>query len=270
MRDDAPNYALLDRSGAASGMFYPRPETSGPPPGAEDLLIEVEPGIEVGARFYVFKTSNPTVLYFHGNGEIASDHDDIASLYGGIGLNLFVAEFRGYGRSNGQPSVSSLIGDAHPVADSFHAILDLRGFITPRFIMGRSLGAHPALELAATDGRRFRGLILESGVGNVRRMLGRLDLLSTDAGKRLAVAHEAKIRSIAIPTLLIHGEEDELVPLGSAEELLGLLLATGSVRTQGPGCIWPPSGPSRGGSSDSRAWGFSARRRVKSGSSPEF
>ena len=66
----------------------------------------------MGARFYASERSRPTLLYFHGNGEIASDHDDIAPLDHEIGLNLFVAEFRGYGSSGGRPSVAGLIADA--------------------------------------------------------------------------------------------------------------------------------------------------------------
>ena len=113
-------YALLDRAGAAS-IFFPRSDQRPPPAGARDLSIEVDAGIDVAARFYVQDAANPTVLYFHGNGEVAADHDDIAPFYHAIGLNLFVAEFRGYGQSNGQPSYEALVEDAHPVVDFFQA-----------------------------------------------------------------------------------------------------------------------------------------------------
>ena len=220
---DTPDYSLLDRAGVAASMFYPRAETYPPPDGATDLAIEVEPGVHVGARFYAFEREFPTVLYFHGNGEIASDHDDIALFYREIGLNLFVAEFRGYGTSNGTPTVASLIGDAHPVAQQFDAILDRLDYAPERFVMGRSLGAHPALEIAANKSERFRGLVIESGAGNIRRMLERTGLLDTELGGLLAATHESKVRSIAIPALLIHGEQDELVPLSTAHALSELL-----------------------------------------------
>jgi hypothetical protein len=230
-----PDYALLDRAGVGSFMFYPRPSEGAPPPGATDHLIDVEPGVRVAARLYVSHPSQPTLLYFHGNGEIASDHDGVAPLYHEIGLNLCVAEFRGYGASDGDPSVAALVGDAHPLADFFHATLDEQGFSPSRFVMGRSLGAHPALELAATDGARFQGLILESGAGSIRRMMDRMGLLDTEAGGVLAAAHEVKIRSIALPVLLIHGGRDDLVPLRTAEELQALLTGTASSLVVIPG-----------------------------------
>ena len=139
-----PDYALLDRSGGGS-VFYPRGDSFPPPAGASDHLIEVEPGIAVAARFYTSDPSLPTVPYFHRDGEVASDHDDIAPLYHEAGVNLFVAEFRGYGKSGGRPSLAGVIADCRPIVESFHATLDQQGFDARRFVMGRSLGTHAAL-----------------------------------------------------------------------------------------------------------------------------
>ena len=227
--ETSPDYALLDQAGLAGAMFYPRPDDGPPPPGASDHMIEVASGVALGARFYPVDPAAPTLLYFHGNGEVASDHDGIAPLYHEIGVNLFVAEFRGYGRSSGRPTVEALVGDAHPAAAYFHDLLDQHGYSERRFIMGRSLGAHPAIEAAANAAGRFRGLILESGAGNIRRSIERVGLLETELGATLAAAHEAKVAGIALPVLLIHGEVDTLVPLGTAEltrELLTLTTAT--------------------------------------------
>lgn len=221
---ESPDYALLDRAGASSMMFYPRPDPFPPPTGASDHLIEVEAGVAIGARFYAFDAALPTILYFHGNGEVASDHDALAPLYRQAGANLFVAEFRGYGRSTGSPTLANLVGDAHPVAAYFHAHLDELGFVDRRFVMGRSLGTHPALEVAAHAPERIRGLIVESGAAGLRRMLQRFGLDAEDGpAADLATAHEAKIRSIRLPLLLIHGEWDELIPVAHALELFDML-----------------------------------------------
>ena len=92
--------------------------------------------------------------------------------------------------------------------------------------MGRSLGAHPAIEAAANAADRFRALILESGASNIRRSVERVGLLDTELGGRLAAAHEAKIGRIELPVLLIHGEVDNLVPLSTAETTRDLLTST--------------------------------------------
>lgn len=220
---DAPDYSLLDRAGAGQTMFYPRTDLYPPANGASDHLIEVEPGVRLGARLYGVDPAWSTLLFFHGNGEIASDYDDISALYNDRRLNLFVVDFRGYGASTGYPTLATLVGDAHHAAEAFHALLDERGYSTVRYVMGRSLGAHPALEVAAHAADRFAGLVIESGAGNIRRALERYGLLDTELGARLARAHEAKIASITLPSLIIHGEYDELVPLESAHQLFDAL-----------------------------------------------
>jgi hypothetical protein len=91
-----PDYALLDRGGASARIFFPRPDRTEPPGDARDYLIEVAPGVSLGARLYARDADWPTILYFHGNGEVVGDHDDIAPLYHArAGANLFVVDFRG-------------------------------------------------------------------------------------------------------------------------------------------------------------------------------
>lgn len=216
-----PDYAVLDRAGAAQTAFYPRSEHSAPPPFATDHLFEVEPGVRLGARFYAKDRSLPTVIYFHGNGEVASDHDDVVSLYFSAGTNLMVIEFRGYGASNGRPSFETLIQDARTSVRMAHQLLDSLGFDNARLVMGRSMGAHSALEIAANAAAGLSGLILESGAGNLKRWIDRLDL--GEEGLQLLAAHEAKLRSITLPCLMIHGEHDDLIPLASAREVYNML-----------------------------------------------
>jgi pimeloyl-ACP methyl ester carboxylesterase len=209
-----PDYGLLDRRGLAWGLFYPRRDVSGPPAGATDHRVEVEEGVEVAFRFYPLERSRPSLLFFHGNGEIASDYDAIAPHYHGIGANLCVVDYRGYGASGGAPSFASLIADAHPVLARFHALLDEEGFTGPRFVMGRSLGSLPAAELAATAHERLVGLIVESGAPDLARLRERAGIDESDPEiTELVEAHAARLAPIALPVVQIHGEWDEIIPL---------------------------------------------------------
>jgi pimeloyl-ACP methyl ester carboxylesterase len=216
-------YHLLDETGLARMLFFPRPDPVPPPPGAEDLDFQVE-GASLGGRLYLHDPALPTILYFHGNGEVASDHDDIAPFYHDAGANLLVCEFRGYGRSTGRPSFAALIADCAPVVEQFHRLLDARGCATLRYVMGRSMGANCALEIAANHADGFAGFIIESGAGNIRRLALRAGLDPADASVQALIdGHEAKLRRIALPALIIHGQHDELVPLPYAAELFNLL-----------------------------------------------
>ncbi len=220
-----PDYSLLDRGGASAQIFFPRPDRSPAPDGATDHVVECDDGVTIAARRYAIDPHGPTIVYFHGNGEVVGDHDGIAPLYHSIGANLFVCEFRGYGRSTGTPSMEHLVADGAVCGRKALETLDADGFDGPRFVMGRSLGANPALEVAArVDG--YRGLILESGAGNIGRFLARFGLGSDPDLERLVADHAAKLAAITVPTLIIHGLADDLVPVDNALATAELLTAS--------------------------------------------
>lgn len=220
-----PDYSLLDQGGVSAQIFFPRPDPSPTPAGATDHVVEVGGGATIAARRYETDAKGPTIVYFHGNGEVVGDHDGIAPLYHSIGANLLVFEFRGYGRSTGVPTIEHLVADGRACGRLALELLDDDGFDGPRFVMGRSLGANPALEVAAgVPG--YRGLILESGAGNVARFVNRLGLRPGAELDRLVAAHAAKLATITMPTLIIHGLADDLVPVENALATADLLTAS--------------------------------------------
>ena len=91
--------------------------------------------------------------------------------------------------------------------------------------MGRSLGANPALEVAARVGG-YGALVLESGAGNVGRFVDRLGLPPSGELDRLVAAHEQKLARITVPSLIIHGLSDDLVPVDNALATAELLTAS--------------------------------------------
>ncbi|MEI6154642.1 MAG: alpha/beta fold hydrolase, partial [Deltaproteobacteria bacterium] len=163
-------------------------------------------------------------LYFHGNGETCLDYDYVDPLYRKRGLNLFVADYRGYGFSDGSPSCSSMIQDAHPVFQGFTAILHGLGYSGDLFVMGRSLGSAPAIEVAYRYQRQLKGLIVESGFASSRNQFARLGVarLFKDAENLVGFGNDLKIKEVVIPTLIIHGEDDEIIPAEEGRALYAL------------------------------------------------
>lgn len=223
---DDPDYSLLDRGGASAQIFFPRPDPSTTPAGATDHEVDVGNGVSIAARRYEVDAHGATIVYFHGNGEVLGDHDSIAPLYHSIGANLFVFEFRGYGRSTGSPTMEHLVADGAVCGRRALELLNTDGFDGPRLVMGRSLGANPALEVAARVSG-YSALILESGAGNVGRFAKRLGLSPGAEFDRLIAAHEAKLATITMPSLIIHGLVDDLVPVDNALATADLLTASG-------------------------------------------
>lgn len=224
MPDEQPDYTLLDRPEISGIMFYPRRDRSLPPAGVTDYRISVDDGVAVHCRFYRYSQSAPSILYFHGNGEVVSDHDYIAPLYHQIGVNLCVADYRGYGESDGRPSFSSMLKDSRLIYTEFRRILAQEGYTSRLYVMGRSLGALSAIEVAAHFQAELAGLIIESGSAGTRgwtRFMPPND--DPKPWEELRQRHLAKIRSIMLPLLQIHGEFDELIPLDSAADLQAIV-----------------------------------------------
>ncbi len=213
-----PDYSILDRPEVLQLVFYPRPDWTAPPDGAIDYLVPVAQGISISCRFYPATPGAPCILYFHGNGEVACDHDWIAPLYNREGIGLFVADYRGYGRSDGAPTFAGMTADAHPILDFVRETVLPTGQAEPLFLMGRSLGSHSAVELAFHYPQHVSGLIIESGAPNPAR-LARLFGLSSQPLADLEATISDRIRSIELPALIIHGERDSLIPPGVAVAL---------------------------------------------------
>ncbi len=74
----AIDYTPFDIPEISMMAFYPQRVWAPPPAGAEDVMVPVAPGVELSGRFYRHDPSAPTILFFHGNGEVAYMYDDIA------------------------------------------------------------------------------------------------------------------------------------------------------------------------------------------------
>jgi hypothetical protein len=129
-----------------------------------------------------------------------------------------VADYRGYGLSDGRSTFAAMTADAHSIFDFFLKTVRSSGYSSPLFLMGRSLGSHSALELACHYPQHLRGLIVESGSANMAGLVSRFGLIS-EGLKDLAEALSARTRSITLPILIIHGEWDSIMPLSEAIKL---------------------------------------------------
>ena len=101
------DYSALDRPDIAMNAFYPRRNRTPTPAGAQDFALPVAEDISLSCRFFPVAQGQPTILFFYGNGETAADYDNIAPIYNQVGVNFFVADYRGYGQSGGLPTFSS-------------------------------------------------------------------------------------------------------------------------------------------------------------------
>ena len=217
------DYSLLDRPEILMYLFHPRPEfeKSISLSGDTDIMIPVEPEIAVGARFHLTDKSACNILFFHGNGEIVADYDEFGQMMNQLGINFLAVDYRGYGRSTGQPTVTKMMQDCHVIFDYVIQWLKENAYRGPLVLMGRSLGSASVLELTAHYDHQIDGLIVESGFAYAGPLLHLLGINTAKLGFEEAKGFRNidKIASFRKPTLIIHAEQDHIIPFSDGQAL---------------------------------------------------
>lgn len=169
----------------------------------------------------LFKSSSPSkglVVYFHGNASNLQRWGNYAVDFTKLGYDVLMPDFRGYGKSTGTPSEVQLYADALLLWDYVKKTYP----DTPIIIYGRSLGSAVAAKLASL--RPADQLILETPFDQLR---GAVPLPLQWPLYILPLEHRFPtyevMHLVYCPITIIHGTNDWVVPLSSAERLRPLL-----------------------------------------------
>ena len=172
--------------------------------------------------WYVPGNSDTTLLWFHGNGgNIGYRVEELALVHARLGVNVFIFDYRGYGKSEGSPSERGIYRDARAALAYLQTRPEFASETGPGQIVyfGRSLGAAVAIELAADQPPA--GLVLVApfaSLGEMARIAYPFLPLKWLLGNRYN--SEARISQLHQPVLIMHGDQDEIVPLSQSEKLL--------------------------------------------------
>jgi pimeloyl-ACP methyl ester carboxylesterase len=215
------NKSIIDHPALLQYMFYPmKTNYRDSYQHIHTVHIKMGDGVTLAGRFHFADFDAPTILFWHGNGEIASDYDNTQE-YVKMGFNFLVVDFRGYGESDGTPTGSNLLSDATTVYHKCPNILREHGVKSDQlFIMGRSLGCTAAVEVAHTAHDEIYGLILESGRAFTVPLMEQIGGFNPDEyDESKGFKNHKKIAEISVPTLIIHGEEDMIIPVADGEAM---------------------------------------------------
>jgi len=208
---------LIDNPAVSNVVFYPRkiqiPDEKDP--NIRVLKLQIDKNILIGGFFYLNNPNFPTILMFHGNGEIAADYQYFLNFFFECDINLAVVDFRGYGFSTGNPFYTSLILDALPIYNEFFKWLIENSIKDSLFVQGRSLGSICASEIGSHNPESLRGIIFESGFASIYDMMTRLFRVG---GSEITpeflnkYSNDTRIRKFKKPVLVIHGTMDWIIP----------------------------------------------------------
>jgi hypothetical protein len=201
-------------------VFFPYPALESTPKdwglAYEDVTLSTPGGLRLHGWFVPREGARSVVLFFHGNAGNISHRGDSISIFHRLGLNVFIFDYRGYGRSEGTPSEGGLYEDA---AAAWAYLVETRAFAPGDVVVfGRSLGAAVAARAAAEH--RPGLLVLESSFSSARDLASAvLPVLSRLVVLRYRFPTAEHLREVTCPVLVLHSPDDEVIPFRLGERV---------------------------------------------------
>jgi len=213
-------FAMLPGAIERMFVYFPIKGLSGSPSDLgltyQDVFLTTEDGVRLHGWFVPHPDAGYTLLLFHGNAGNISHRLPWIELLHPLAVNIFLVDYRGYGRSGGSPFEEGLYRDARAAYAWWRS--EIAGAAKKLVLVGESLGGAVAVDLAARE--PVAGLILQSTFNSARDMartvmpLGLLQPLA-----RIHFDSAAKISSVRCPIFFIHGNRDGIVPLHLGRKL---------------------------------------------------
>ena len=180
----------------------------------EDVIFTTDDEIDLHGWFVAADEPVGTLLFFHGNAGNISHRLESIFIFNSLRLNVFIIDYRGYGRSQGKISETGTYLDARA---AWSHLTEDRGIDADSIIIfGRSLGSAIATWLASQyDGA---GLIIESGFSSVPSMAQRIyPFLPVKWLTRFRYDTASNVRRVNSPVLVIHSKTDRVIPYEEAQ-----------------------------------------------------
>ena len=181
----------------------------------EDVYFKTEDNVALNGWFIKSPGAKATLVFSHGNGGNISHRLEKTAFFHRLGLNVFLFDYRGYGKSKGRPSEEGLYRDARAAFDyvARRPDVDKRKIIS----YGESLGGAAAIDLAT---HRAVACVIADSTLSTAQDVGKL-LYPFIPAFLFASKFDSltKVRTITAPKLFIHSEGDEIIPFRFGQAL---------------------------------------------------
>ena len=204
-------------------VMYPAPRRGGAEPRAEGAALLRIPSADgsVYALHAKAPEAAPTLVYFHGNGEDLSDMPGLLHAFSAAGVGVYAVEYPGYGpMSDRAPTEDAVYTAASAALDHLQKQLGVP--VSQTVLVGHSLGSGVAAEMA----RRGSGarMVLISPYTSMVEMARRIaPFLPARVLVKDRYDTQAKAKELRLPAFVIHGSEDEVIPVAMGRRVAELL-----------------------------------------------
>jgi len=184
---------------------------------ASEVSFESEDGTKLMGYYLEKENASSSVLLFHGAHEnIGTVTNEACVLRNELNANVFVFDYRGFGKSEGLPDEQGLIEDGHAAMEKLN---ELSGTVPGDVVViGRSLGGGPASKTAIDLGAK--ALVLHSTYAALDDLCAsKMPYLPVRLLLRTRFRTSDWIAEFKNPILLAHGTADKLIPIDNSEIL---------------------------------------------------
>lgn len=172
-----------------------------------EIFIPVDDDVKLHGVLFKAKDSKGLVFYLHGNGGCVDGWGGCAANFTSSGYDLFMLDYRGYGKSGGAIESEAQMNDDTEKAFDFMQKKYKEGTI---IIAGYSIGTGPAAHLAAA--KNIKALILQAPYYSLTELESEKVPLIPEFVKRYKFNTGNEMLKVNAPIYLFHGTEDKLIP----------------------------------------------------------
>jgi fermentation-respiration switch protein FrsA (DUF1100 family) len=216
---------MLGKNGGNQLFYFPLKEAPDTPKtfglSFEECRIPTSDGETLHGWFLPVKKGQSvkgTVVFSHGNAGALGHHLGLAKWWPEQGYQVLMYDYRGFGQSTGAPSREGLIRDVEAAFRFAQGRPDVAK--TKIFSYAHSLGgAKSIVALSRTKVPGLRGVITD---GTFASYVGMADFMAGNFGKKLVtdeLAPKDSVGKLSVPLLIVHGSDDEIVPISQGEQL---------------------------------------------------
>lgn len=200
---------------------------------AQEVVIQGEDNTDIYAYWFGANSAKAILFFLHGAGSNVSNYEDKIGKLTHHGFHVLAVEYRGYGKSNAQPTFDKVIADNQTM---FGYLIDqLNNEQLPIIILGQSLGGKLAIKLAADNDDQIQGLVTEGAMSSNREIAVAMNqgiskiLPYLFVGNKFPSTYEiTKVDNVN--KLIIHSSQDQTVPFWMGQAIYE--------RAQEPKAFW--------------------------------
>jgi alpha-beta hydrolase superfamily lysophospholipase len=192
----------------------------------EEVNIATDDNIVLNALLFKCEQPKGVIYYLHGNAGSLNSWGDVAEIYTRLSYDVFMLDYRGYGKSEGQiKGQQQFYSDVQAGYNKLKTMYDESKII----VLGYSIGSGPATKIAAENHPKL--LILQAPYYSLTDLTKQIYPIIPTFILKYKFETKTFLPKCKMPVVIFHGDQDEIIYYGSSIKLKPLMKAADTLIT---------------------------------------